>query len=352
MTKTLTRYFWSFTSLESYVQNLKSSNQSIPYTVKIVLENAKKHEAKKVAKRIANRKSASNSRARKNQLIDELIEDNTKLRRHALILSNLPDPVAVIDIHGEIKFCSEKMGRVLKHELSSLLGTAIYDILAPESRDTMRELIDDLRSAEEQATAVRNGEEKRSVCNDATSDDAGRTSERPFSMLELNVDSNDRASIDSLDDTMSEMANKACDHKHSISSSKFQRTKFLHKRKSSSMTYKNSSENNSEHDTKKQKIYKDDKLIVKIKSTTKNASDQNVDMKTCATTKNADATLSYLVHCPAQNETIEEPKKARSVHKKYVSTPRSGVAINEKREDFESSSSKHSTMSSEKRGKP
>ena len=55
-------------SSESYVKELQEMNQPIPNTVKIVLEDARKREEKKYAKRMANRKSASTSRARKKQV--------------------------------------------------------------------------------------------------------------------------------------------------------------------------------------------------------------------------------------------------------------------------------------------
>ncbi|KAL7477551.1 hypothetical protein ACHAW6_003357 [Cyclotella cf. meneghiniana] len=83
-------------SSEYHIRKLQENNQPIPNTVRIVLEDVRNKEEKKHAKRMANRKSASTSRSRKKQLIDELTAAHAKLRRQALILAYLPDPVVNI----------------------------------------------------------------------------------------------------------------------------------------------------------------------------------------------------------------------------------------------------------------
>ena len=52
------------------------------------------------------------------QLTEQLSSDNDKLRRQALILSYLPDPVVMISIDGKIKFCNMQLARVLRHKIT------------------------------------------------------------------------------------------------------------------------------------------------------------------------------------------------------------------------------------------
>ena len=66
---------------------------------------------------------------------------NAKLRRQALILSLLPDLVIVTDANGIINFCSEQVERILRHESSVIVGSAIGDLLVPSSREKMNKLI-------------------------------------------------------------------------------------------------------------------------------------------------------------------------------------------------------------------
>lgn len=136
------------------MKKLKECNLPIPNAVIIVLQDMKQKEEKKHAKRIANRKSANSSRARKKELIDALTAAHAKLRRQALILSYLPDPIVVIDTGGKIKFCSTQMERVTKYKVDELLGSSIEEIIVPDSRDAIRQLIKDLVNAEQRAIAV------------------------------------------------------------------------------------------------------------------------------------------------------------------------------------------------------
>jgi PAS domain S-box-containing protein len=82
-----------------------------------------------------------------------LTADNARLRRHALILSYLPDPVIAIGLDGKIKFCNVQVARVLKHKIEDLEGASIKGVLVPESRPAMRRLIQDLVAAEQVVAA-------------------------------------------------------------------------------------------------------------------------------------------------------------------------------------------------------
>jgi PAS fold len=112
----------------------------------MLLHEAKKRAEKRHAKRIANRKSASSSRARKKALVQEMTELNARLRRQALILSLLPDLVIVINIEGIITFSSAQVERVLQHNINDLVGAKLMEIVVPGSRDRLSKLIQDILS--------------------------------------------------------------------------------------------------------------------------------------------------------------------------------------------------------------
>lgn len=95
------------------MQMLRDTNQSIPQAVAMLLADARRKEDKRTAKRVANRKSACTSRARKKALVEEMTRTNARLKRQALILALLPDLVVAITIEGEITFCSAQVSRVL-----------------------------------------------------------------------------------------------------------------------------------------------------------------------------------------------------------------------------------------------
>jgi len=126
----------------------------------LLIADMRRKEEKRHAKRLANRKSASTSRARKKALIEEMTKDNARLRRQALILSYLPDPVIAISTDGVITFCSMQVERVLKHEVSGLVGANIEDIIVPNSRESIRRLIRDLIIAEQRALSVDDDEDE------------------------------------------------------------------------------------------------------------------------------------------------------------------------------------------------
>ncbi len=137
----------------------------------------RRKEEKRHAKRLANRKSAYTSRARKKALIEEMTRDNARLRRQALILSYLPDPVVAIRADGTITFCSMQVERVLRHDASSLLGANIEDIIVPSSRESIRGLIRDLIMAEQRAAlsefSVEDGDEDIGENNRVDEDQEG-----------------------------------------------------------------------------------------------------------------------------------------------------------------------------------
>ena len=123
----------------------------MPQAIALLVADLRRKEEKRHAKRLANRKSACTSRARKKALIDEMTMENARLRRQALILSYLPDPVVTIRADGVITFCSMQVERVLRHDSSELLGANIEDIIVPSSRESIRRLIRKLVLAEQRA---------------------------------------------------------------------------------------------------------------------------------------------------------------------------------------------------------
>lgn len=100
---------WSLEKLEAHVRLLMSTNQPIPQPLNLLLADARRKEEKRTAKRVANRRSACTSRARKKALVEEMTKTNIRLKRQALILSLLPDLVMAISIDGEINFCSDQV---------------------------------------------------------------------------------------------------------------------------------------------------------------------------------------------------------------------------------------------------
>jgi len=113
-----------------------------------LLADARRKEEKRTAKRVANRKSACTSRARKKALVEEMTRTNAKLKRQALILSLLPDLVVAITVDGEITFCSAQVERVLRHSVNDLVGSNLMDILLPASKEALQHLIGVLLAAE------------------------------------------------------------------------------------------------------------------------------------------------------------------------------------------------------------
>jgi PAS domain S-box-containing protein len=138
---------------ERHVQLLDQMKQPVPQTVSLLLADARRKTEKKEAKRVANRKSACTSRARKKALVQEMTETNARLKRQALILALLPDLVIVIDVEGEITFCSAQVERVLRHKNEHLIGAKLANLLVPSSRDALQNLVSELVESEKAAAA-------------------------------------------------------------------------------------------------------------------------------------------------------------------------------------------------------
>jgi len=142
---------WKLQQLEAHVQMLRKTNQAIPQPIAMLLADARRKEEKRKAKRVANRKSACTSRARKKALVEEMTRTNARLKRQALILALLPDLVIAITIEGEITFCSAQVERVLRHKISDMIGADLSDLLIPASRAALKSLIGELAAAERAA---------------------------------------------------------------------------------------------------------------------------------------------------------------------------------------------------------
>jgi hypothetical protein len=146
--------------------------------VTLLQADMRRKEEKRHAKRLANRKSAYTSRARKKALIEEMTRDNARLRRQAMILSYLPDPVVAIRADGVITFCSMQVERVLRHDAIGLIGANIEDIIVPSSHESIRGLIRDLVMAEQRAAlseaSVEDGEEEEEIGANNREVDGGR----------------------------------------------------------------------------------------------------------------------------------------------------------------------------------
>lgn len=144
---------WKLDQLEAHVNLLRDANQPVPQPISLLLAEARRREEKRTAKRVANRKSACTSRARKKALVEEMTRTNAKLRRQAMILALLPDLVIAIKVDGEITFCSAQVERVLRHKMDDMVGANILELILPSCREALFKLVERLLSAaNEQAT--------------------------------------------------------------------------------------------------------------------------------------------------------------------------------------------------------
>ena len=302
------------TSSESHTRKLEECNQPIPNIVKILLDDARHREEKRRAKRISNRKSATVSRARKRQLIDELTADNARLRRQALILSHLPDPIIAIGLDGKIKFANVQLARVLKHNVSDLEGASINDILVPECHAAIRRLIQDL-VAVEHVTATGGWTDSGDSTNNAQV--VSRQSDQSFSVTEVNVN---------------DQGENVSDSSGGVSSKKKSR--------------------------KGDEVSSSDAPPAKKNKTTMNevapSSGMNIDdvMGSSVTANNAGAKLSSLMHHPEKEEAKEDRKRTREekerdegphIHRKHGLTPRGASAAAQKQDSQSSSSTESDT---------
>jgi PAS domain S-box-containing protein len=156
---------WTYDQLTKHVNVLQQLKQPVPESLSLLLADVTKKEEKKHAKRIANRMSASTSRARKKALVREMTELNARLKRQALILALLPDLVIVVDVNGVITFCSEQVERILMYTPDSIQGCKLTDILVPSSRSKFLNLIKTLlgpSGSRQEAEASTKSQTKRS----------------------------------------------------------------------------------------------------------------------------------------------------------------------------------------------
>ena len=110
----------------------------------MLLNDARRKEKKKKAKRLANRKSATTSRARKKAYLEEMQRINKILKKQALILSLLPDLVVALTVDCEISFISAQVERVLNYNADDVVGANMMDLLVPASREALRRLANKL----------------------------------------------------------------------------------------------------------------------------------------------------------------------------------------------------------------
>uniref|UniRef100_A0A7S3VAF3 PAS domain-containing protein n=1 Tax=Chaetoceros debilis TaxID=122233 RepID=A0A7S3VAF3_9STRA len=180
---------WKLGQLEGHVQLLRDTSQPVPNAVQVLLAGARKVEEKRAAKRIANRRSACTSRARKKALVAEMTKTNARLRRQAVILSLLPDLVIAIKVDGEITFCSAQVERVLRHKVRDMVGANIGEVLTPSSRAHISGLIDKLVAAEKQMLEESNkeGDESGRSSNSGNNSGAAIVSEQSDQRFPLSV---------------------------------------------------------------------------------------------------------------------------------------------------------------------
>lgn len=257
----------------------------------------------------------------------------------------MPDPVAVIDTDGLIKFCSVQLGRVLRCNVDGLIGSSIEEIIVPESRSALRRLIQDLLNTENRVRAMKDREED--VSNGTASDENGhnlsgsgtasndvnavsKASGQSFPMLEVNVDDEDKAtSGENASDSLDEPIKTKC---HKTSANKYSS---VFTQKSSSLTSETSrSEDNEEPRSKKSKTNGKEVQVGSLQLHSRNAIKHDDVMGASVTANNADAKLSSLMHYPTSLPKDREP----SLRRKLVLAPHSNARMGEKQDDSRSSS--------------
>jgi PAS domain-containing protein len=187
---------WNLEQLDQRIAILHQMNQPVPHSIAILRSEAERKIKKKNDKRLANRKSASNSRARKKALVEEMTKTNARLKKQAMILALLPDLVMTTSTEGDITFCSAQAERILGYKTEDLTGARLYNLLVPSSRRSLKSLIEDLvnpgkaKAARACAAAQARRNTKRTVGKQRNSDDANATSKRL-----LNANGNSNASI-------------------------------------------------------------------------------------------------------------------------------------------------------------
>jgi len=299
---------WSLEQLESHAKELQDGGYQLPQAVAILLADARRKEEKRQAKRIANRKSACTSRARKKAQIDQLMNENAQLRRMELILSYLPDPVIVISPQGVITFCSMQLERVFKHKVNDLVGANIEDLMIPKSRGVIKKLIRDMLAAEQELSdPSENGDDaKKSAGGDISGGSGGHpfgnsehASESAFPLLEVKVNS---TQVDAGEDVSDSDENR----RHSPNGKKSSQAAAT---EISSLTHKDSSFNSNEGDDATPPLKKA-KVDTNGKKTNSSESDESSDQR------NANANLSKNVEACKLNK--DKNVEVRFSHKDDV----------------------------------
>ena len=113
------------------------SSQHGQHLEEVSAEHQRREDEKKRLKRVANRKSAYSSRARKKQHVEEMSNANRDMQQHAHILDLLPDLILGVDRSGDISFVSQSVSRKLHYTAPQLWGGSILDLVTPESRPVL-----------------------------------------------------------------------------------------------------------------------------------------------------------------------------------------------------------------------
>lgn len=166
--------------IEHHVKLLHQMNQPVPQSVALLLADGRRKQEKRMTKRLANRKSACTSRARKKTLVDEMTKTNARLRRQAMILALLPDLVITINLEGDITFCNAQVERVLGYNTDELIGAKLHQLLEPASRNALDSLINALIKADEKespATPRRSKRRRSDPQNSSDTMSASKTTE-------------------------------------------------------------------------------------------------------------------------------------------------------------------------------
>lgn len=107
----------------------------------------------------------------------------------------------MISVDGKIKFCNLQLARVLRHKVEDLEGASIEDLIVPESRGSLRRLIQELTVAEHFAAEGEEGTDSGSDSNgaqtisgDSSTINAGvlSRSSHSFNFSEVNVNENEK----------------------------------------------------------------------------------------------------------------------------------------------------------------
>lgn len=186
---------WSLQEIQSHIIYLQSSNQIVPKPLKLMLTDAQRREEKRTAKRAANRRSASESRARKKAFVEEMTKDNERLKRQAQILALLPDLVFAIRQDGVITFVSAQVERILQHKADALVDTNLFLIIALSTQNALKTLINDVVK---QAGAMDNVDDNKAMISE---DSSGSNNSRAAIIKDGNSNSNNNKNGQQLNKT-------------------------------------------------------------------------------------------------------------------------------------------------------